>query len=72
MAAVGLLSQTGHDEKINFAVSDSSGRHVEGRFDALATQQIAQHQAARERVIQMHLVDPSHHRQIGGRHPPDR
>jgi hypothetical protein len=38
--------------------------------DALATQQIAQHSAARERVIQMQLVDPPHHRQIGRRHRP--
>ena len=38
--------------------------------DALAPQQIAQHPAARERVIQMQLVDPPHHRQIGRRHRP--
>jgi len=29
-------------------------------FDALATQQIAQHPAARERVVEMQLVDPPH------------
>ena len=38
--------------------------------DALATQQVAQHPAARERVVQMQLVDPPHHRQIGRRHRP--
>ena len=32
--------------------------------DALATQQIAQHPAARERVVEMQLVDPSHDPQI--------
>jgi hypothetical protein len=36
--------------------------------DALATQQIAQHPAARKRIIEMQFVDPAHDRQIGGRH----
>ena len=36
--------------------------------DALAAQQIAQHPAAGERVVEMQLVDPPHHRQIGRRH----
>jgi hypothetical protein len=38
--------------------------------DALAAQQIAQHPAAGERVVEMQLVDPPHHRQIGRRHRP--
>jgi hypothetical protein len=38
--------------------------------DALATQQIAQHPAARERVVEMQFVDPPHHYQIGRRHRP--
>jgi hypothetical protein len=33
--------------------------------DALATQQIAQHPTARERVVEMQLIDPTHDRQIG-------
>ena len=36
--------------------------------DALATQQIAQHPAARERIVEVQLVDPPHDRQFGGRH----
>ena len=38
--------------------------------DALAVQQVAQHPAARERVVEMQLVDPAHDRQIRGRHRP--
>src|SRR5271165_1032328 len=36
--------------------------------DVLAAQKIAQHPAARERVIQMQLVDPAHDRQVGRCH----
>ena len=39
-------------------------------LDALAAQQIAQHPAAGERVVEMQLVDPPHDRQIGRRHRP--
>ena len=37
-------------------------------LDALAAQQIAQHPAARERVIEMQFVDPPHDPQVGRRH----
>ena len=37
-------------------------------LDALSPQQIAHHAAARERVLQMQLIDPAHHRQIGRRY----
>jgi hypothetical protein len=36
--------------------------------DALATQQVTQHPAARERVVQMQRVDPAHDRQVSRRH----
>src|ERR1700733_7045653 len=36
--------------------------------DVLATQQVAQHPTAGERVIQVQLIDPPHDRQISGRH----
>jgi len=36
--------------------------------DTLATQQITQHSAARERVVEVQFVDPPHDRQIAGRH----
>jgi hypothetical protein len=35
---------------------------------ALAAQQIAQHPAARKRVIEVQFVNPAHDRQIAGRH----
>jgi hypothetical protein len=35
--------------------------------DAFATQQIAQHPDARERVVQMQFVDPAHDLQIAVR-----
>jgi hypothetical protein len=38
--------------------------------DALDTQRIAQHPAARERVVEMPLVDPPHDHRIGRRHWP--
>ena len=39
-------------------------------LDALAAQKIAQHPAARERVVQMQFVDPPHDAQIFGRDRP--
>ena len=36
--------------------------------DALAAQQVTQHPAARERIVQVQLIDPPHDRQLGGRH----
>jgi hypothetical protein len=39
-------------------------------FDALFPQQIAQHPATRERVVEMQLVDPPHHRQLNRRYWP--
>ena len=39
-------------------------------LDTLDTQQIAQPPAARERAVEMQLVDPPHHHQIGRRHWP--
>ena len=38
--------------------------------DAFAGEQIAEHPAARERIIEMQFVDPAHQRQIGRRHRP--
>jgi hypothetical protein len=35
---------------------------------ALGGQQVAQHPAARERIVQMQFVHPPHHREIGGGH----
>ena len=37
---------------------------------AFATQHVAQHPAARERIVQMQFVDAAHDRQICGRHRP--
>lgn len=39
-------------------------------LDALADRQIAQHLAARKRMLHMQLVDPTHDRQVGRRHRP--
>jgi hypothetical protein len=33
--------------------------------DTFASQQIAQHPTARERVVQVQLIDPPHDRQVG-------
>ena len=38
--------------------------------DAFAAQQVAQHPAAGERVVQVQRVDPPHDRQVGRRHRP--
>jgi hypothetical protein len=37
---------------------------------AFATQKVAQHPAARERIVQMQRVDPTHDRQFGRRNWP--
>jgi hypothetical protein len=37
-------------------------------FDALAAQQVTQHPAARERVVQMQRFNPAHDRQLSLRH----
>ena len=36
--------------------------------DALAAQQVTQHPAAGERIVEVQLVDPPHDREFGGRH----
>jgi hypothetical protein len=42
--------------------------HRPADHDTLATQQVAQHPAARERVVQMQRIDPPHNRKLGRRH----
>jgi hypothetical protein len=37
---------------------------------AFAAQQVAQHPAARERIVQMQRVDPTHDRKLGRRNRP--
>ena len=46
------------------------GHQFPADHDALAVQQIAQHPAAREWIVQMQLIDPSHERQLGHRYRP--
>jgi hypothetical protein len=38
--------------------------------DAFAVQKVAQHPSARERSLQMQLVDAAHDREVRGRHRP--
>jgi hypothetical protein len=46
------------------------GDQLAADHHAFAAQQVAQHPAARKRVVQMQLVDPTHDRQLAGRNRP--